>query len=231
MSSISKAAWHSTIGVAWRLAVFLIIIACFAGLSSLKAWHSSYAASPALAAMVAEREDLDWSQVMSRAIAAMPEPARQYTDKEIFYKSIKKQLERLGGPGDEVSQKIKDYQDALQKKKDIEKSLSSSGETIADLEKSIDSKSGELKETAAKIAQAQRDHDNAGLKALADLKASIREDIRDLSTQLIMFEAGRQKQLVDLSASIKSSEDGLREAFAAALPAARRVNGRIAKSH
>jgi hypothetical protein len=278
MSPIYKAAWHSTIGVAWRLFAFLLIMIFFSELSSLKAWHSSYAPSHSWANVIAERKDLEWSQVVSQAVITMPQPARPYTDKEIFYKYTFKHIKRLGQPevrealfrhiekageselnslpknskdrgtpefrafvshlkrlgaadlqaikeDNDSDERIKGYYESSQEKKDIEESLLSLSAQSAPLEVEFAAQSKELKRLAGEIAKAQ---DEQKLKKLIEQRTSARENIRGLSAERGMVEAGLQRQLTDVNARIKRSEEGIREVLGATVSSARPVNGRTA---
>lgn len=239
---IRKAAAHAAAGVAWRLIVFIGAAICFYALLSLKDWHAKYAPSEAWADAVLA-EDLEWSPVVSAAAKAMPQ--KQYPGKESFYRALLRSIKdvriesRLQG---EERDQAREYHQALANRKALRDNFRAK---IAPLDGAFERNSLTLNNTSDSLAAAIATVDDLkanaaskaemiaqeedSLKKLSGRRSAILTNLKDLSTERNIIEAGFQKPLADLDQRIKSAEDGIRTAYDAALPSARPIDFSIAR--
>lgn len=237
-----KAAGSTVVGVLWRAAVFVVVALCFLALLALREWHTSYAPSEAWADAVLG-EQLEWSPVVSEAAKLMSKPKetsegilpppQPYPSEESFYKALSSYindedvtlpLASADDPG------LLEYRDLLKRRrttldalrefwqKSVE--LIQTNESIARLDRRIKELKEKEPNDEAAIATASDDLENQRSR-----KDAILTYMGELRSERALVEVGFQRLVTDLDASIKAKEEDIREAFDAASPSARPVNG------
>lgn len=229
-----KAVVDTLVGVSRKVAIFLGVALCFYALLILREWHTSYAPGDAWADTV-KKEGLEWSPIVSAAARAMPKPKQPYNSATSFYadlssylKEEKRQLS-LESPIDRA--RFQRYQGDVEARKDTRAALHTFWQKSVELVKTnevIATGNREIKELRQKTPLDKKTigEKEGELGKSRERRGDILEYMKELSSERAMVEAGLQRLLTDLDTRIKSSEDGIREAFEAAVPSARPV-GRV----
>lgn len=226
-----KAVADTFAGVTRKMAVFIVVALCFYALLILREWHTSYAPSDAWAEAVKERR-LEWSPIVSAAAGAMPRPKQPYNSTASFYEDLLSYLQEEGRQlslDSPARERFKDYQDDVRARKDGQAALHAFWQKSVELVKineAISARVREIKELRQKIPldKTAIDREENELKKSRERSNDILESMKELSSERSMVEAGLQRLLTDLDIRIKASEDGIREAFDAAVSSARPID-------